>query len=120
MMATAASIVVGGAMVTGGSMVMDGRVYSSSELAMESTINIGTFAVGGMLFKVGRGISTAEKMGKTSKLVATIGTESGGMYVMGIGSDYLRSTYHDAGFSLSESAIHNIFWALIPLAARAA
>ncbi len=53
-MVIAASALVGGAITTGTTMYAEGKIYSGKELLQEGSINVGTFLVGGMLFKVVR------------------------------------------------------------------
>lgn len=67
-MTLAAASIVGGTLATGASMALSGRVYSGTELAQEGSINVGTFFVGGILFKV---FNSARVVGKIGTIAAT-------------------------------------------------
>lgn len=113
-MIVAASALVGGTLATGANMVLEGKVYSGKEFLQEESINVGTFLVGGILFKVVRSAEVIAKIGTKGAL----GAEMAGDYTLGVSVDQIRSQFQSVDVSLAESLKNNLVWALLPLAIR--
>ncbi len=109
--AASASALVGGSITTGASMVLEGKVYSGKELLQEGAINVGTFGVGGLIFKVARLPGVVAKIGTRGAL----GAEMAGDLSIGMSVDQIRSQFQGIDVSLAESLKNNLPWALLPL-----